>query len=144
MSNSRNDTLLSLSSSRGIANFCTVAAGSAAFMFLLSLGAYHYLYKGVPSWASCAPMGTEDRALAFNDWKQSKGRLIFQYFSPFQSTIHIRLLTAKGIELLARDQASHSGQNSIALDTADLTGEAPYTLEIECCGRHAEQVFALK
>jgi hypothetical protein len=144
MSSSRNDTLLSLSTSRGIANFCTVAAGSAAFIFLLSLGAYHYLYKGVPSWGACAPIGTEDRALSFNEWNQNKGRLIFKYFSPFQSTIHIRLLTAKGIELLTRDQDSHSGQNSIALDTAVLKGEPPYTLEIECCGRHAEQVFALK
>lgn len=144
MPTTRNNTLLSASSGRGIFNLCTVAAGSAAFMFLLSIGAYHVLYKGVPTWGACAPIGSEDRSLAFEDYKMQRGRVIFQFFSPFQSTIHIRLLTAKGVELLARDQAAHSGQNSISLDTAELKGEAPYKLEIECCGRQAEQVFALR
>jgi hypothetical protein len=144
MPTTRNNTLPTASSGRGIFNLCTVAAGSAAFMFLLSIGAYHVLYKGVPTWGACAPIGAEDRTLSFEEYKQQKGRIIFQYFSPFQSTIHIRLLTAKGVELLTRDQPAKSGQNSIAVDTADLKGESPYTLEIECCGRQAEQVFALR
>lgn len=145
MPNTRNTTLQNASSGRGLLSFCAISAGSAAFMILLSIGAYHVLYKGVPNWDStCIPIGSEDKQLSIEDWKMHKGRLILRYFSPFQSTVRIRMLASDGIELFQRNHAAHSGSNSITIEPNELGENTTCKIEIECCGRHAEQTFALK
>ena len=145
MPTTRNTTLQNASSGRGFLSFCAISAGSAAFMILLSIGAYHVLYKGVPEWnSSCIPMGEENKQLSIEDWKMNKGRFILHYFSPFQSTVRIRMLAANGIELFKRNYAAKSGSNSITIDAVELGENPTCTVQIECCGRHAEQTLALR
>lgn len=127
----------------GFWNLCAVSAGSCAFILLLSIGAYHILYKGVPVWHS-SESGLAEGRLHIEGFYFSKGKIVFEYFTPETGPVEIKVVAPNGRVLLEKTRELSEGNHALTLDSAKYSGGKDYVLEISVGDDAIEKTFAVR
>jgi len=129
-------------------SLCGIFTGSAFFMLILSIGAYHYFYKGIPETVQ-GPIAHKSLKGALSslttphvlNFDKRNGHLIFTYKMPKTGPVHIKVLDSAGDTVWQDEHLREKGQHGVELPADLFDSSVSYRIVLSCLGKESEFNF---
>lgn len=128
---------------------CGIFAGSAFFMLILSLGAYHYFYKGIPDQQQGLSVNKSLRGAISNfttprilDYVSQDGHMVFTYKMPKTGPVHIQVVDNTGDTVWQDEHIREEGHHGFEIPSDLFDSSVSYNIILTCRGKESQFSFS--